>query len=94
MRAALERAADGLPKLLRWRPVVPWRGLVVGSLLTVGGNVLLQQLGATTLTTASLLLSLLLGCLLGIVAPSIGRLVGVLWANAILRKARRRLEAP
>lgn len=88
-RKALALAPDGLPAPLRWHIVIDWKALLCGVLLTVGGLVLLQQLGAATLSLTSLLWSLVLGLVLGIAAPSLGRLVGVMWANSLLRKARR-----
>jgi hypothetical protein len=88
-REKLQLAEDGLPAPLHWRLVIQVRSLLVGSVLTVGGDLLLQQLGATTLSVSSLVASLALGLALGVAAPSLGRLVGVLWVNALLRKARK-----
>jgi len=78
---------------LKWRLVVEAKGLIFGALLTVGGNLLLQQLAYTTLSVTSLLVSIFLGVVIGIAAPSLGRLVGVIWGNRLLRRARNEAEA-
>lgn len=88
-RKPLILGPDGFPEFLRWHIVIEWKALLCGALLTVGGTLLLQQLGATTLSVSSLLWSLVLGLALGIAAPSLGRLVGVVWANSLLRRARK-----
>ncbi|MES2153757.1 MAG: hypothetical protein V4510_01320 [bacterium] len=86
---ALPLGPDGFPLPLKWRPVVQVKGLLFGALLTVGGNVLLQQLAYTTLSLTSLIVSLVLGLFIGIAAPSLGRLVGVWMGNRMLRRARK-----
>lgn len=88
-RKPLPLDADGFPSPLRWRPVIKISALLLGVILTVGAAVLVQQLGETVLTLEGLLVAVLLGLFIGIAAPSIGRLVGVLWGNALIRKARR-----
>jgi hypothetical protein len=89
---ALVLAPDGLPKPLRWRLVVQPKALAFGALVSLGGLLLLQQLGAAFLTVRGVVESLALGIAVGILVPTLGDLVGVLWANTILRRERTRRE--
>lgn len=78
----------GLPAPLRWRPVFMWRALVFGFLFDLAAEVLLQQLGKQILTVYSFFHAAIVGTIVGIVAPSLGRLVGVWWANRHIKAAR------
>ena len=81
-------APDGLPEPLKWGPVIEAKGLVFGALFGLGATVLLQQLGQATLDVWNVASGLAVGVALGIAIPSLGRLWGVLRANAALRRAR------
>lgn len=93
-RIPVQLGSDGLPERLRWRPVIEGKSLLVGALFTIGGVVLLQQLGLATLDLAELGGALAVGLALGIAVPSLGRLWGVLRANRMLRRARAGAGAP
>jgi hypothetical protein len=88
MGKELELAEDGLPKPLKWRPVFLWRALIFGFLFDLAAEVVLQQLGKQLLTIYSFFHAAVVGAIVGVVAPSVGRFVGVWWANRHLRKAR------
>ncbi|HLF16100.1 MAG TPA: hypothetical protein VI796_01535 [Candidatus Thermoplasmatota archaeon] len=81
-------AADGLPEPLTWRPVFQLKALLLGVLLDLAIEVLLQQMGRQPFTGASLVRAALVGIALGVAVPSLGRLLGVVWANRAIRKAR------
>jgi hypothetical protein len=88
MGKGLALGDDGLPKPLRWRPVFMWRALFFGFLFDIAAEVVLQQLGKSYLTVYSFFHAAVVGAILGFVAPSVGRLAGVWWANGHLKKAR------
>jgi len=89
-KPALRMAADGLPEPLRWRPVVEWGGILFGILVGLGGLLLLQQLGGTSVTAGGVLTTIALG----IAVPSLGRLYGVARANRMLRRMRAQRKVP
>ena len=93
-KPVLRMAPDGLPEPLRWRPVVEWGGILFGILVGLGGLLLLQQLGGTSVTLGAILTTVALGVLLGIAVPSLGRLYGVARANRTLRRMRRERTVP
>ncbi len=88
MGKPIELDADGLPKPLKWRPVFLVKALIFGFLFDLAAELVLQQLGKHFFTTYDFFHAAVVGLILGFVAPSLGRGVGVWWANRVLRQAR------
>lgn len=84
---------DGLPPPLRWRPTLDVKTLLSTVGLAVGTCVLLQQFGLLLLTTRVLLEAVAVSLAAAVVLPSLGRLVGVLLGNRLLRRERARRAA-
>ena len=78
------------PARLRWRPVFSPMALLSGLLFGFGTAMLQQQFGMRVLTRAALVQMVVLGLVLAIVVPSIGRAIGVRRANRAIEQARRR----
>lgn len=81
----------GLPKPLGFRPAFDWKALVLGALLTVAVEVVFQQLGESPVSSNVIVEAVVLGTVAGVLFPSLGRLLGVIWVNSAVRKARREL---
>lgn len=77
----------------RWLPRFTVAGVLGGLLAGLGVAVLLQQFAVMPLTLTLLIECLVVGVIIGIVLPSIGKLWSVLRVNATVRNAEQRLRA-
>lgn len=75
-----------MPERIRWKPVFSPLAIGMGALADVGFEVVLHQLGLALLTTANVLYQVAEGAALGIIAPSLGSLLGAWWVNRKITK--------
>jgi hypothetical protein len=90
--ASVSPASINLPRA-SWRPRFSISGTIGGILLGLGLVVLLQQYGELFPNIATVLIYIAAGLALGIVLPSIIRLLNVLSVNGALSRAEARLAA-
>lgn len=78
--------APTIPERIHWKPVFSPLAIGMGALADVGFEVVLHQLGLALLTTANVLYQVAEGAALGIIAPSLGALIGAWWVNRKITK--------
>ena len=96
MARATHQAVDldehGIPRPLRWHLVWSWKGMALGVVADLAIEGILHRFGYLILDVPTLVLGMALGAAIGATAPSLGRLVGVVWANRRIRQAHLLLE--
>lgn len=81
-------ADEGLPEKVHFTPVLKWWAIVLGIVVDLAVELVLQQLGVQALEVRGMILGMGRGALIGLLAPNVGALVGVILANRELRGLR------
>lgn len=80
--------SDGMPQRLQWRPHISIQAMVIGAVVDIAVELILQQLGFLLLDTRDLVEGIIQGSILGALAPMFGTMFGVLWVNTRIDRMR------